>query len=319
MYTLIFNPVSLDTYTIGFELTVEELGGYQCNTQFLSIDSYDNNNIVNIILGDDISFSSNIISGSIKITFISQYEDSFTETITMRYNDSNNNINKTISQQIKMDIPQLVDLTYYAKNNIPNYDTITEIPQEHLEYLNSGLHASNMYGMFCKCKRLKSIPKIDIDTSKVTDMGWMFYDCWSIQSFEFLNYLNTANVQNMNSMFRDYGGYASTNILNLSNFDTSKVTDMGYMFDGSLHLTSIDLTNWDTSKVTNMGWMFHYCSNLSDVKGTLDMRSCTNIEHMFDLCSDTAHIHLKNVPRNLDFSHYNGTEGKQYIIENYLD
>ena len=35
----------------------------------------------------------------------------------------------------------LVDLSYYARDNIENYDTITEIPQEHLEYLQSGLHA----------------------------------------------------------------------------------------------------------------------------------------------------------------------------------
>lgn len=172
--------------------------------------------------------------------------------------------------------------------------------------------------MFYNCNRLKSIPKIDIDTSNVTDMGWMFYNCDSLISLEFLNYLNTANVQNMRSMFRHYGGYSSTNILNLSNFNTSKVTDMSYMFDSSISLTSIDLTNWDTNKVTDMGWMFHYCSNLTNVKGSLDMRSCRNIEHMFDLCG-RARIRLKNVPKNLDFNSVGGTQGNQYIIENYLD
>ena len=65
-----------------------------------------------------------------------------------------NNINKTISQQIKMDIPQLVDLSYYAQKNIDNYQEITEIPQEHLEYLQSGLHASNMVGAFFNCLNL---------------------------------------------------------------------------------------------------------------------------------------------------------------------
>ena len=101
MYTLIFDSKYLDTYYIGFELTVEQLGDYQCDTQFLSVE-YDNISIVNIILRDDISFSNNIISGSIMVTFISQQGNSFFETITMRYNDSNNNINKTISNLIEM-------------------------------------------------------------------------------------------------------------------------------------------------------------------------------------------------------------------------
>ncbi len=100
MYTLIFDSKHLDTYYVGFELTVEQLGDYQCDTQFLSVE-YDNIDIVDIILSDDISFSNNIISGSIMITFIQQHK-SFFETITMRYNDSNNNINKTISNLIEM-------------------------------------------------------------------------------------------------------------------------------------------------------------------------------------------------------------------------
>ena len=44
--------------------------------------------------------------------------------------------------------------------------------------------------------------------------------------------------------------------LNLSNFDTSKVTDMHSMFEDMSNLATLDLSNFDTSKVTNMGDMF---------------------------------------------------------------
>ena len=54
--------------------------------------------------------------------------------------------------------------------------------------------------------------------------------------------------------------------LNLSTWNTSNVTDMGYMFnDGGKStitnkLTSVgDLSGWDTSRVTDMSYMFSGC------------------------------------------------------------
>ena len=37
------------------------------------------------------------------------------------------------------------------------------------------------------------------------------------------------------------------------------------MFSNSTSLTSLDLSSFNTSKVTNMGWMFNKCSNLRTV------------------------------------------------------
>ena len=41
-------------------------------------------------------------------------------------------------------------------------------------------------------------------------------------------------------------------ILNLSNFNTSKVTSMEFMFHYCNSLISLDLSNFDTSKVTSI-------------------------------------------------------------------
>ena len=70
--------------------------------------------------------------------------------------------------------------------------------------------------------------------------------------------------------------------LDLSNFDTSQVTDMSYMFDDADNLTTLDLSNFDTSKVTNMDHMFSNTYNLT----TLDLSNfntskVTNMDSMF--------------------------------------
>ena len=70
------------------------------------------------------------------------------------------------------------------------------------------------------------------DTSKVTRMGGMFYDCSGLIS------------------------------LDLSGFDTSNVTDIGSMFARCSSLISLDLSGWDTSNITNMTYMFNDCDSL---------------------------------------------------------
>ena len=48
-------------------------------------------------------------------------------------------------------------------------------------------------------------------------------------------------------------------------FNTSKVTDMRYMFDNCGSLTSLDLSSFNTSNVTDMNSMFLDCINLVNI------------------------------------------------------
>ena len=187
------------------------------------------------------------------------------------------------------DTDNSISLTYYARKYIPDYDTITEIPEENLKYLQSGLKANDMEHMFYMCENLTTIPNLNINTSNVTDMTQTFFACEALTS------------------------------LDLSNFDTSNVTSMNSMFFSCEALTNLDLSNFDTSNVTNMTSMFGFCKALTNVIGTLDLSSCTDTTAMFALCNSNAHIHFKNVPRSLDFSNSSGTEGRHYIIDNYID
>ena len=64
----------------------------------------------------------------------------------------------------------------------------------------------------------------------------------------------------MSYMFSSAGNKAITwSLGNLSNWNTSNVTNMGSMFEycfGYSKTFNLDLSSWDTSKVTNMGYMF---------------------------------------------------------------
>ena len=110
------------------------------------------------------------------------------------------------------------------------------------------------------------------DTSKVTDMSSMFYQCQLLTSLDVSNW-NTYNVTSLYNMF----GYCTKlTSLDLSGWDTSKVTDMSSMFYRCIELTSLDLSGWDTSKVTTMGLSngaFTNCGKLELIKGFLDCSS----------------------------------------------
>ena len=53
--------------------------------------------------------------------------------------------------------------------------------------------------------------------------------------------------------------------LNISNFDTSKVTNMESMFGSCSSLTSLDISGWNTSKVISMAGMFNKCSSIEAI------------------------------------------------------
>ena len=116
-----------------------------------------------------------------------------------------------------------------------------------------------------------------------------------------------GNITNMKYMF--YACNSLTSI-DLSNFDTSNVTNMLGMFE-FCSLAALDLSNCDTSNVTNMGMMFVDCYNLTTIKGVIDMKSCTNYAGMFSACPKLSGVKIKNPPAGFDGA---GLSLSQYTI-----
>ena len=97
----------------------------------------------------------------------------------------------------------------------------------------------------------KKIP-LDEDSSK------MFYECSCLKEVD-LSGFDTSKVTDMSNMFK---GCSYITSLDVSNFDTSEVTDMTEMFYECSALTVLDLSSFDTGKVTSFLRMFLDCSNL---------------------------------------------------------
>ena len=107
-----------------------------------------------------------------------------------------------------------------------------------------------------------------------------------------LSNFDTSKVTNMGRMF---SGMSNLIALDLSNFDTSQVTDMRYMFSGMSNLIALDLSNFDTSMVTNMNAMFAGISKLTTLNlSSFDTSKVMDMGRMFSGMSNLTALDLSN-------------------------
>lgn len=84
-------------------------------------------------------------------------------------------------------------------------------------------------------------------------------------------------------------------LYHLSNFDTSKVTDMSRMFMDCSSMVEFNLTDFDTSNVTTMNSMFRNCSSVDTLTlASFKTGKVTNYADMFNGCSNLTHLNLYN-------------------------
>ena len=110
---------------------------------------------------------------------------------------------------------------------------------------------------------------------------YLFYDLSNATTIDVSN-LNTSNVTNMYYMFRNC---SSLTELDLSNFNTENVTNMGCMFYNCSSLIELDLSNFNTSNVTDMSFMFLKCSSLIELDlSNFNTSNVTDMSGMFRYC-----------------------------------
>ena len=141
------------------------------------------------------------------------------------------------------------------------------------------------------------------DTSNVTDMSYMFSNCFSLTTIPLLD---TSNVTNMYSMFQ-----SCSKLTTIPQLDTSNVTDMTNMFGSCSKLTTIP--QLDTSNVTNMNRMFYNCASLTSVP-QLDTSNVTDMNRMFSNCSSLETIHMINMKVSFDI-HYSNKFTREALLE----
>ena len=159
-----------------------------------------------------------------------------------------------------------------------------------VEYIDTS-KVTDMSYMFRHCSSLTSLDLSNFDTSNVTTMASMFYYCSKLTSLNLSNF-NTGQVTTMVSMFYNCSLLTS---LDLSNWNTSQVNNMGYMFQSCESLASLDLSSFNTSKVTNMTGMFSSCSLLASLDlSSFDTSKLTSMSSMFSACSSLTSLDLSN-------------------------
>ena len=150
-----------------------------------------------------------------------------------------------------------------------------------------------MKNFLADCGNLEYVNFSNINTSKVTNMQGMFYNCEKLKEIKGLEYFDTSNVESFTAMFANC---KSLKYLNLSSFTTPNLTDIEGMFSGCYSLYKIDgLNNFNTNKIENMYALFNNCHQLE----YLDLSSFNTsnfkiMNYMFNRCNNLKEIKGRN-------------------------
>ena len=115
------------------------------------------------------------------------------------------------------------------------------------------------------------------DTSNVTNMSDMFYNCHSLVS---VPQLNTSNVTKMSHMFD-----TCSSLVSIPELDTSNVTNMSYMFNGCSKLETIPLL--DTSNVADSYCMFSTCYKLTNIGGFQGLKVSISMGNSYNITRES--------------------------------
>ena len=134
-----------------------------------------------------------------------------------------------------------------------------------------------------------------------TSFANMFDSCTNLESVTFGTDFNTTNVTSMFYMFNDCHNLTS---IDVSNFNTSNVTIMDAMFGGCFSLSVLDLSNFNTSQVTNMISMFEMTDGMRNTQNSslntitfgynFNTSGVTDMNRMFYGCSGLTTLQHKN-------------------------
>ena len=131
--------------------------------------------------------------------------------------------------------------------------------------------------MFNNCNSMMVIDVSEFDTETLEETCQLFEACYSLEKIVGLETWVTPNLNNMQQMFQSSGKLKE---VDLSAFDTSKVDDTQYMFNGCSSLTTIYVGDgWDMSSLKWQGSMFSGCRSLVGGAGTVFNSAKTNGEY----------------------------------------
>lgn len=213
-----------------------------------------------------------------------------------------------------------LDLTEFNTSNVTNmtgmfeYLQIKEIDVSNFDTSN----VRNLYRTFSNLRQetfgetnIIGLDKWNI--KNVTNLAGLFFQSYITEnSIKGVEGWDTSNVTSLNWTFArtNFGtdlsseDYNKKVDLNLSNWNTAKVTDMFGLFESG-QFKSLNLSNWNTAKVKDFKRMFEDCHCQELDVSEFNISSATNMDEMFSYSSEYYSLNLKTIYCSNDWAKQN--------------
>lgn len=141
-----------------------------------------------------------------------------------------------------------------------------------------------------------------LDTSLLTSMRGMFFSTLTtkVENVDVSEW-DTSNVTDMAQMFRE----SKIKNINMSKWNTSKVTTMNQMFRSCSLLETINISNFDTSSLENFSDVFSRCPKLKEIdlsSATFD--KVTTVASLFNQSTSLEKIDIRNATFSKTITNY---------------
>lgn len=155
-----------------------------------------------------------------------------------------------------------------------------------------GPKLTSIISLFYSCPAIESVDISDLDAPGLVNVSYAFYNCTNLKDVKMKGVKPTGNV-NMENTFQLCSSLTSVDFTG----SELKPSTMAYTFNQCGSLVDLDLSSFDTSNATSMGYMFQKCSKLKNitVSSKFNTGSVTSMDNMFVDCTvlgDDAFKHL---------------------------
>ena len=193
----------------------------------------------------------------------------------------------------------IIDLSNFKPNNYVNFEfafyyckNITEVKLNNFKF-------SSFRCAFYGCTLLEKIDFTGISTSNITDMQDAFNSCSSLTSLDLTNFdvsMVATNKYGSGGLHQTFSSCSSLETLNITGWKiTNKVTSLYGTFDKCSKLKKLDLSNWDTSGVTNIDIAFERMTNIEEIDlRNADFSNVTSTTSVFYLTNNNVKIIVKD-------------------------
>ncbi len=201
---------------------------------------------------------------------------------------------------------------YRSEENVGNFDLIVEpVQMPHAVYSENDKSLTFYYGYTPAVGDTyngKSVTKVyydNIDTTKyhcLIEFTGAFSSSTNLP--EWTELADSVKSVSFDASFKDvtpvstsawFFNFNNATTIDLTNLNTSNVTNMAYMFYKCTNVQSLDLGSFDTKKVTNMRDMFFSCNSLTELNiSQFDTSEVTTMKEMFNGCQSITTLNLNH-------------------------